>query len=314
MDKNNSAIPENLVCPVCEGGLVRAGSSLLCENGHCYDVAKSGYVNLLPPGKGKNARTGDEKTMIRARADFLAKGYYDNISLKLADIVSDCLIHGDGFINKGKIFTADLGSGEGHHTLNFTRGLSALLPDKSCITIGFDASKYGAECGMKLSKSCGLSPRDGIGGTFGENPARVQLYFLPANIFYLPLCENSVDVCLSMFAPIPFGECARVLGENGILAAAFSGKNHLIEMRELIYDTVNDSEPYHPENSDSQFELLRKDNLCERITVAHEDIMNLFTMTPFYYRTTREGRERLAAQNELELTVDVNYFILKLKK
>ncbi len=311
MDKNNSALPENLVCPLCGGGLYRAGNSLLCEKGHCYDLAKSGYVNLLPPGKGKNFHTGDEKTMIRARADFLAKGYYDNISLRLADIAADCLTHGNGYVSEGKVFTADLGSGEGHHTLNYTRRLSELLQDKRCTTIGFDASKYGAECGMKLSKSHGLSPKDGIGGSFGENPAKTQLYFIPANIFSLPLCDSSADVCLSMFAPIPFGECARVLGKDGILAAVYSGKNHLIEMRELIYDAVNDSEPYHPE--DGQFETIREDNLCEKITVAHEDIMNLFTMTPFYYRTTKEGRERLAAQDELSLTIDVNYSILKKK-
>ncbi len=312
MDKSYSAIPKNLVCPLCGGGLYRAGNSLICEKRHCYDVAKSGYVNLLPPGKGKNSHTGDEKNMIRARDGFLTKGYYDSISLKLADIAADCLTHG-GLVNEGEIFSADLGSGTGHHTLNYIRRLVSLMPDKNCTAIGFDASKYGAECGMKLSKAQGLSPKDGIGGSFGDNPEKTQLYFITANSFCLPLADNSVDVCLSMFAPIPFGECARVMGDDGILAAVFSGKNHLMEMRELIYDSVNDSEPYHPENSGSQFELLREDNLTEKITVPHEDIMNLFTMTPFYYRTTREGRDRLAAQYELELTIDVNYFILKKK-
>ena len=44
-----------LRCPLCGGVLLREGGSLLCDGHggrrHCYDVAKEGYVNLLPPGK-----------------------------------------------------------------------------------------------------------------------------------------------------------------------------------------------------------------------------------------------------------------------
>ncbi|MFT4614691.1 MAG: hypothetical protein ACI9NT_001842, partial [Bacteroidia bacterium] len=39
-------------CPVCrqalrEGAIGEQGASLACSAGHCYDVAREGYVNLL---------------------------------------------------------------------------------------------------------------------------------------------------------------------------------------------------------------------------------------------------------------------------
>ena len=75
-----------LRCPVCGGMFGREPSLLRCSNGHCFDLAKEGYVNLLPPGKGKNARTGDEKAMVRARQTFLATGLYHGISDGIASL------------------------------------------------------------------------------------------------------------------------------------------------------------------------------------------------------------------------------------
>ena len=34
-------------CPVCGSALERGEKILTCENGHSFDIAKKGYVNLL---------------------------------------------------------------------------------------------------------------------------------------------------------------------------------------------------------------------------------------------------------------------------
>ena len=34
-------------CPVCMRALMRSERSLRCEAGHCFDLARQGYVNLL---------------------------------------------------------------------------------------------------------------------------------------------------------------------------------------------------------------------------------------------------------------------------
>ncbi len=68
----------DLLCPVCGGRLVRKEKAWRCENHHCFDVARSGYVNLLPPS-ASGKRHGDDKRMVAARTAFLSRGYYDHL-------------------------------------------------------------------------------------------------------------------------------------------------------------------------------------------------------------------------------------------
>ena len=63
------------ICPVCREAFQRYGNSYKCRNGHCFDIAKQGYVNLLTGSKGGNH--GDNRLMTSARRAFLNKGYYD---------------------------------------------------------------------------------------------------------------------------------------------------------------------------------------------------------------------------------------------
>ena len=86
-----NVFPDILICPVCGAPLRRADGFLRCASGHTYDLSRSGYANLLPPGKGRNAKTGDERDMIRARASFLRKGFYDPMDEEAADRVVEML-------------------------------------------------------------------------------------------------------------------------------------------------------------------------------------------------------------------------------
>ena len=64
-----------LMCPVCSADVSLNEKTLKCENNHCFDFAKEGYVNLLLSGKSGDDK-GDNKEMARSRRDFLNKGYY----------------------------------------------------------------------------------------------------------------------------------------------------------------------------------------------------------------------------------------------
>ena len=68
---------KGFICPICAKELVRKEKSFLCENSHCFDISKYGYVNLLTTG-GKKGH-GDDKLMVNARHDFLNKGYYEHL-------------------------------------------------------------------------------------------------------------------------------------------------------------------------------------------------------------------------------------------
>ena len=36
-------------CPICSAPLTRGERAYTCPNGHSYDIAREGYVHLLPP-------------------------------------------------------------------------------------------------------------------------------------------------------------------------------------------------------------------------------------------------------------------------
>ena len=50
-----------LACPKCHKPIIQVNNSYKCENNHCYDIAKSKYLNLLlNPDKATN-NPGDSK-------------------------------------------------------------------------------------------------------------------------------------------------------------------------------------------------------------------------------------------------------------
>jgi 23S rRNA (guanine745-N1)-methyltransferase len=92
-----------LICPVCGLPLTLEAKTYRCEKNHCFDCAKSGYVNLLPPAPG-GKRHGDDKLMVAARRLFLNKGYYE----PLRDTVQQLAGQGHTIL--------DVGCGEGYYT------------------------------------------------------------------------------------------------------------------------------------------------------------------------------------------------------
>ncbi len=290
-----------LRCPLCGGVMRKEGGSLHCEAGHCLDIAKEGYVNLLPPGKGKNAKTGDEKEMLRARGAFLSGGYYASISNAIGS-----LLH--RYLPVGEAVLCDSGCGEGWHTLQFTLALADKDRDRQILTMGFDASKYGAASGMKTARHRMLEDSQEIGGVLGEEKP-VQVFFFPGNLFHLPVADNTVSGVVSMFAPIAAAENHRLLREDGILVVASSGKEHLREMRELLYEDVNYTEKTPDVDG---FTLIHHETV--RYTADLPDqktIFQLFTMTPFYYRTNAAGRERLMSLDSLSVTVETELWVFR---
>lgn len=282
-----------LRCPLCGGTLVQEGRSLFCDGHtgrrHCYDVAKEGYVNLLPPGKKNNAHTGDDAAMIAARTAFLSGGYYDCISDAAADA---CLPYLSG--NESFLTFLDAGSGEGYHTFR----IASRLAEKSGRTVegcGADASKKGAAAGAKRAKAAGDA---------------LSLSFITGNIFALPAEDRSLHVMFSLFAPIPAAEAMRALKDDGVLVVVASAPRHLWEMRCLLYDDPREgnAEAAVPEG----FTLLAKNEVRTRVTVPDQAALDaLFTMTPFYYRTPPEGRRRLAEAGSLTVSVEADVYVFR---
>lgn len=100
-------MPE-LTCPVCGGVLHREERSLRCGAGHCYDLARQGYVNLLRTNQSKAKRHGDDKRMVAARTAFLDAGYYAPLRDAVAAAAAE--------FTAGDADVLDAGCGEGYYT------------------------------------------------------------------------------------------------------------------------------------------------------------------------------------------------------
>ena len=72
-----TSVLELLRCPVCgaAGREEQEGRVFAClgERRHCFDFARSGYLNLCPAAK---AGGGDSREAVRARSAFLEAGYF----------------------------------------------------------------------------------------------------------------------------------------------------------------------------------------------------------------------------------------------
>ena len=117
------------ICPICKSKLNIQGKSYLCENNHSFDIAKQGYVNLLPVNKKHSDNPGDSKEMVLSRREFLESGNYDCFTKKLCEIINSL------FPDTQKITIADCGCGEGY----YDGKLEGISSDYDLF--GFDISK-----------------------------------------------------------------------------------------------------------------------------------------------------------------------------
>lgn len=268
------------ICPVCSGKLEISGKSYLCSKNHSFDIARSGYVNLLlSKGSGK-AVHGDNKLMVKARRDFLDKGYY---ALLCEAVCEEAMQNAE---NGGIIL--DAGCGEGY----YTSAIKATF-DRSNIAVemyGIDISKVAAEFAAKRDKS---------------------VSFAAASVFSLPVMSGSCDLLVTMFAPYCGEEYSRVLKKGGTMIMAIPSENHLWELKKAIYDTPykNEVKPYDL----GGFEFLGSRRVGFEMKLdSPEDIHSLFSMTPYYYKTGKTEQERLDSLNEL--TTQADFEVLTYRK
>ena len=280
-----------IVCPVCGSRLEKNGGSLFCTGEgrrHTFDIASEGYVNLLPPGKKNNAKTGDRRELIRSRTRFLGTGKYDRISDAVASLILKYAPRdADG------IAVADLGCGEGYHTCRIADAVRKSGAGPTAV--GIDASKYGVAAGAKRAAGSGFSTFDSNDGSF--------LCFFAGNVFRPPMADLCLDGAVSMFAPVAWEEAARVLRHGGVLTVTGSGPDHLIEMRKMIYDDVRvrEKEPPEPEG----FRIIGTERLTYRIDLeSREETADLFGMTPFACRVPESVREKMTERDGMTVTVD----------
>lgn len=268
---------EPLRCPVCRRPLCREDSALRCGEGHSFDLSSGGYVNLLLSGK---AGAGDSREMVEARHDFLEKGYYAAFRDELARAAA---AHASG----PTVTLVDAGCGEGYYTAEVAAALRN--SGRRIFAAGFDLSKAAVKRAARRDR---------------------DIRFAVAGIFDMPVADAAVDVVLNIFAPPAAAEFRRVLRPGGFLMMATPGPRHLFGLKEILYDR-----PY--ENEKSRMDLPGFEPAEERevkYTVRlpeREDILRLFAMTPYYWRTPAGAADRLDSLSSLTTPVEFAIHIFR---
>ena len=188
-----------LRCPLCKSGFTAAADALVCRNGHSFDLARDGYVNLLPSRRRRPAAGGDGPAQLRHRAEFLDAGHLDDVSAVVAAHVAD--------VAAAPRRVLDAGSGTRHHLARIAARLSGLV-----IAVGLDISKDAARQAARRWPT----PAFAVADLWDEWPVH----------------DAAIDLVISIFAPKNFREIARVLRPDGLVAIAYPGSEHLIELRD----------------------------------------------------------------------------------
>ena len=101
-----------------------------------------------------------------------------------------------------------------------------------------------------------------------------------------------------------------MLKPGGLLVLVGAGERHLFGLKQVFYD-----DPYlNPGRADlpKSMEKIGQERLTYTVTVEGQElIQSLFSMTPYYWRTSEEDRAKLDGLQSLETKVDFDILLFR---
>jgi 23S rRNA (guanine745-N1)-methyltransferase len=185
-----------LLCTVrdCRLPLEREARRLFCARGHSFDVARSGYINLLQPQDRRSSEPGDTAEAVAARRRLHDRG----VTAPLLEAIAELMAASPEDV------VLDAGCGEGFYLGSLARriGFEARGVDIAIRAIDAAARRY-PECQWVIA-----------------NADR-----------FVPYADRSFSAVLSITARMNAVEFRRVLREGGRLLVAVPAPDDLIELR-----------------------------------------------------------------------------------
>ena len=267
--------PETMIpfiCPLCQAPFNKINSTQVCNNNHHFDIAKEGYLNLLPVQSKSSKNPGDNQEMMAARRAFLNTGGYLPLANKVAQISKQYLTD----IKQAQIL--DLGCGEGY----YTDLLKQQLPAHNIC--GIDISKVAIRYAAKRYKN---------------------IDFCVASAYQVPLKNNSIDLMVRIYAPSKAQELLRLIKNKCYLITVTPAPRHLFQLREVIYEHVNE----HAQENEAVegFTKIEQIGLSYELKIDQaQQLKDLINMTPFAWKFTAEKLTELLAQQFWKIECDFN--------
>ena len=192
-----------LLCTVrtCHAPLVREERRVVCPNGHSFDIARSGYINLLQPQDRRSKEPGDSADAVAARRRLHDRG----VTALLLEAIAE-LAHASG-----DDVVLDAGCGDGFY-------LSSLARSSGCEAHGIDISIPAIDAAARRYPDCEW---------IVSNADR-----------FIPFADATFSRVLSITARMNSAEFRRVLRDDGRLLVAIPAPDDLVELRGTGRDRV----------------------------------------------------------------------------
>jgi 23S rRNA (guanine745-N1)-methyltransferase len=198
-----SDVCDLLACPLCGSGFRLLPSALRCRAGHSFDIARQGYVNLMPGGARPG--TADTAEMIAAREEFLSAGHYAPLARMVADLAGAAVPPAPAPAS-----VLDAGAGTGYYLGVVLDRLGSRPSAPAAVGLAMDISA------RALRRAARAHPAIG---------AVVCDLWKP-----FPVRSCAASLIINVFAPRNGAEFRRVLRADGALIVVTPAPGHLAEL------------------------------------------------------------------------------------
>ena len=261
-------------CPVCQENLTLVESSLKCGNRHSFDLAKFGYVNLVPQIKQS---ANYDKENFQNRQQILEAGFYQAILDALSTMLSS--------LETSKTIL-DIGCGEGF----YSRKLQEVHPEKTFYA--FDISKDSIQIAAKSEPNWAVN-------------------WFVGDLARLPIKDASMDILLDIFSPANYGEFQRVLSKDGILIKVIPTENHLKEIRQMVQDQLTKKDYSNQdikEHFQEYFSIQSNQTAALTKSITAEQRQALLSMTPLLFHV---DQSKIDWSQLTEITIEAEILVGK---
>jgi len=269
-----------LLCTVrtCHLPLTREERRVVCPRGHAFDIARSGYINLLQPQERRSRNPGDSEEAVAARRRFLHRGHAEPLLAAIrAMIPTRHPERSEGPLSRRSFAVSaaqddgdnlDAGCGEGYYLGSLGRGS------------GIDISTAAIELAARRYPQC---------------------EWIVANADrFIPYADASFDLVMSITGRMNAAEFRRVLRDDGFLLVAVAAPDDLIELRGRGRDRVERTIAAF-----GDFELIKRERATTVAELTGEEVMDLRSAV---YRPGRTGEGARHHTTSITLSLDLMLF------
>ena len=250
------------ICPLCRLAIDTQPKVWRCAKGHSFDVAREGYVNLLPVQHKHSRDPGDTPESLKARREFLQAGHYQGLRDAVLALLSP--------LTPQRLL--DVGCGEGYYTSAFTAMAAEV--------IGLDIAKPAIQLAAK--RFHGITWLVGSGAL-------------------LPVDDASMDIVTHLFTHLHVEELRRVVKPGGHVLVVTPGAEHLQAMRAALFDEVNAHQPdKFVAGFETGFDPPLRQEVRFALDLDRQSLRQLLQMTPYAWRAKPEKRAALEARESLQ--------------